>query len=156
MANSASRHIITTLLANLKATFNDRRIIFESYQQYTSDIEDRTDIPMARIALYEIAESVQDKVDPYWANFSEVTYGIDISVVRAYQRDDSSRGELPLLDIKDKIIDWANGFYAGVVTDERALTFSYDGSNAILRNQKYVTMTMTFTAKKDLSSTQQQ
>lgn len=156
MANSASRHIITTLLTDLKDYIRDKRIIFESYQQFASDIEDRTDIPMARVALYEISENVTDKTDPYWANFSEVTYGIDISVVRAYQRDDASRGELPLLDIKDKIIDWANGLQAGIVTDLRALTFSYDGSSAILRNQKYVNMTMTFTAKKDLSSTQQQ
>ena len=151
----SSRHIITNILASIKAYVDDPTVLCEPYRANTSDLEaGRQDIRRARIGLYEQTETVTDRVDPRYANLSTVSYGIDISVRRAYINDDASRGELPLLDLKDKIIDWAGQVDAGLVTDTRIYTFGYDGSGTIVRNDIFVNMTLNFTAIKDLSTTQ--
>lgn len=149
-----SRISLLATLQSMKDYVDDRTVLFESYVQSYADIESRNDIPRARIALYEISENVTDRVDQRWANFSQVTYGLDISVLRSYYRDDSSRGELPLLDLKDAIITWASTFDASTATTQRIYTFAYVGSNTIIRNDRYVTMTITFLALKDLSTNQ--
>jgi hypothetical protein len=150
-----SRNIILTIMQSMKAYVNDRTVLFEPYRANLSDLESsRKDIARARIGIYEQTELTTDRVDARYANLSTVTYGVDISVKRAYINDDASRGELPLLDLKDKIIDWASQIDAGAVTDNRIFTFSYVGSNSIIRNDIFVTMTLNFTAIKDLSTTQ--
>jgi hypothetical protein len=151
----ASRKIITDVLYSLKTYINDPTILFEPYRANPGDLEaGRQDIRRARVGLYEQTESVTDRVDPRYANLSSVSYGIDISLRRAYINDDASRGELPLLDIKDMIIDWAGQVDAGLETDTRIYTFGYDGSGTISRNDIFVTITLNFTAIKDLTNTQ--
>jgi hypothetical protein len=151
----ASRKIITDVLYSLKAYMDDPTVLFEAYRANPGDLEaGRQDIRRGRVGLYEQTEAVTDRVDPRYANLSSVSYGIDISVRRAYINDDASRGELPLLDLKDKIIDWAGQVDAGLVTDTRIYTFGYDGSGSISRNDIFVNMTLNFTAIKDLSTTQ--
>jgi hypothetical protein len=151
----ASRHTITTILADIKEYVDDQTVLFEPYRANPGDMEaGRQDIRRGRVGLYEQTEAVTDRVDPRYANLSTVSYGIDISVRRAYINDDASRGELPLLDLKDKIIDWAGQVDAGLVTDTRIYTFGYDGSGTIVRNDIFVSMTLNFTAIKDLSTTQ--
>lgn len=151
----SSRHTITTILADIKEYVDDQTVLFEPYRANPGDMEaGRPDIRRGRVGLYEQTEAVSDRVDPRYANLSTVSYGIDISVRRAYINDDASRGELPLLDLKDKIIDWANQVDAGLVTGTRIYTFGYDGSGTIVRNDIFVTMTLNFTAIKDLSTTQ--
>ena len=54
----------------------------------------------------------------------------------------------------DAIIDWAAQLDAGTVTANRIYTLGYNGSSTIIRNQIFVTMTMNFTAIKDLSTIQ--
>lgn len=151
----ASRQIITDVLFSLKTYINEPTILFEPYRANLNDLEaGRQDIRRARVGLYEQTESVTDRVDPRYANLSSVSYGIDISLRRAYINDDASRGELPLLDIKDMIIDWAGQVDAGLETDTRIYTFGYDGSGTISRNDIFVTITLNFTAIKDLTNTQ--
>lgn len=151
----ASRQIITDVLYSLKTYINEPTILFEPYRANLNDLEaGRQDIRRARVGLYEQTESVTDRVDPRYANLSSVSYGIDISLRRAYINDDASRGELPLLDIKDMIIDWAGQVDAGLETDTRIYTFGYDGSGTISRNDIFVTITLNFTAIKDLTNTQ--
>jgi hypothetical protein len=150
-----SRNIILTLMKSLKTYIDDPTVLLEPYRANLSDLETkRKDITRARVGFYEQSESVTDAVDAFYANLSTMTYGLDISVRRAYVNDDASRGELPLLDLKDKIIDWANGLDVGGITANRAYTFAYIGSNAIIRNDIFVTMTLNFSAIKDLSTTQ--
>lgn len=152
---SSSRTIIMSIMQNMKTSVSDKTVLFEPYRANLSDLESsRKDIARARIGIYEQNELTTDRVDARIANLSTVTYGVDISVKRAYINDDASRGELPLLDLKDKIIDWASQLDAGAVTGNRIFTFSYAGSNSIIRNDIFVTMTLNFTAIKDLSTTQ--
>jgi hypothetical protein len=101
--------------------------------------------------LYEISEQVTTRTGPSYANLSNQRYGLDVSVVRAYAKDDASRGELPLMDLRDAIVDWANLIDAGLLTSNKIYTFGYDGNSGITRNDRYVTMTMVFTALRDLS-----
>jgi hypothetical protein len=150
----ASRDIITAMIANLKDHIDDRTVLFEGYRVPPIDLESRTDIPRARIAIYETSEAVTEKGGPEYATLSRQRYGMDISVVRAYNRDDATRGEYPLMDIRDSIVDWASSLDAGFLTDNRIFTFGYDGSVGITRNDKYVTMTLSFSAIRDLSITQ--
>jgi hypothetical protein len=150
-----SRNIILTLIADLKKYIGDPTVLIEAYRANLNDLEiARADIRRARVGFYEQTEDVTDAVDANYANLSTMTYGLDISVRRAYINDDASRGELPLLDLKDKIIDWASRLDAGAITDNRVFTFAYIGSNSIIRNDVFVTMTLNFTAIKDLSTTQ--
>lgn len=150
-----SRNIILTLIKSLKKYLGDDTVLIEAYRANLEDLEtSRKDIVRARVGIYEQSEDVSDAVGANIANLSTVTYGFDISVKRAYVNDDASRGELPLLDLKDAIIDWAAQLDAGTVTANRIYTLGYNGSSTIIRNQIFVTMTMNFTAIKDLSTIQ--
>ena len=146
----ASREIIENLLTDLSLRLNDRSIVYERYRVPPINLEGRNDIPRARVALYEVSEQVTTRTGPSYANLSNQRYGIDISVVRAYAKDDASRGELPLMDLRDAIVDWANLIDAGAVTDCKIFTFGYDGNSGITRNDRYVTVTLIFTALRDL------
>lgn len=145
-----SRNIIQSLLDNLALYLKDRAITFERYRVNPIELEGRNDIKKARISLYESSETVTVKTGPEYANLSLQRYGMDVSVVRAYMRDDASRGELPLLDLRDAIVDWANILDAGALTGNRIYTFSYNGNAGITRNDKYVTMTLAFSAIRDV------
>lgn len=150
----ASRDIIIAMIASLKDAVDDRTVLFEGYRVPPIDLESRTDIPRARIALYEASEAVTEKGGPEYATLSRQRYGMDISVVRAYNRDDATRGEYPLMDLRDAVVDWASSLDAGNTTENRIFTFGYDGSVGITRNDKYVTMTLAFSSIRDLSITQ--
>lgn len=149
-----SRRIIENLLTDLGLALSDPSVLLERYRVQPIELEPRNDIKRARIALYEISESVTVKTDPGYSNLSTQRYGLDISVIRAYTRDDASRGELPLLDLRDQVIDWANTVDAGLLTGTAIYTFSYDGSTGITRNDRYVTMTLQFSALRNLYDSQ--
>jgi hypothetical protein len=151
-----SRNIIQAVIDNLALYLNDRTIVFERYRVNPIELEPRSDIQRARIALYESSENVTVKTGPEYANLSLQRYGMDISVIRAYMRDDASRGELPLLDLRDAVVDWANSIDAGALTSNRIYTFSYNGNAGITRNDKYVTMTLSFSAIRELYESQVQ
>jgi|DEB0MinimDraft_6_1074348.scaffolds.fasta_scaffold00095_12 hypothetical protein len=150
----SSRDIIESTLDSLAVYLQDNTIIYERYRQSVAEIEQREDIPRARVALYEQSEVVDVRVDDEKANLSRARYGMDISVVRAYTNDDASQGELPLADIRDAVVDWARSLNASTITGQRIYTFGYDGNTGITRTARYVTMTLAFTAIRDLHSTQ--
>jgi hypothetical protein len=125
-------------------------ILFERYAQPFVEIEERPDIRFARIALYEDAETTTETVNDARAHFSEQLYGLDISVIRAYSKDNETRGELPLLALRDKIVDWAQRVNVQVLTNNYLYTFTYSGASPIVRDDKFVSRTLTFTARRDL------
>jgi len=125
-------------------------ILFERYALPFVEMEDRKDIRFARIALYEDAESTTERVNDGRAHFSEQTYGLDISVIRAYSKDNETRGEIPLLGLRDKIVDWARTVNPQVITENYLYTFTYIGSSPLIRDDKFVSRTLTFTAVRDL------
>jgi hypothetical protein len=145
-----SRNIITNLLLSLEDYLDDPTILYELYRTPPVNLESRNDIPRARIALYEIAEQVSVRVDASRANLSQQRYGIDISVLRAYKMDKASKGELPLLDLRDSIVTWASTVDAGAISENSIYTFGYDGNSGIIRNDRYVSMTMVFTSLRNL------
>jgi len=149
-----SRNIIDSMLESLKLFLGDPLFLYERYRIPPSEIESRQDIKKARIALYELDERVNTRVDASRANLSDQRYGMDISVPRAYAKSDASRGELPLLDVRDKIIDWAAQVDAGGVTNSAIFTFGYESSGGITRETKYVTATLVFSALRDLQPSQ--
>jgi len=149
-----SRVILESLLDDLSVYLNDNTIIYERYRQNPNELETRQDIPRARIALYEQSEQTTVKVDDEKANLSRQRYGVDISVVRAYNRDDASVGELPLADLRDAVVDWARQMLPATVCKSYIYSFGYDGSTAISRGSKYVTMTLNFSSIRDLQITQ--
>jgi hypothetical protein len=149
-----SRNIIDSMLESLKLFLGDPLYLYERYRIPPSEIESRQDIKKARIALYELDERVNTRVDASRANLSDQRYGMDISVPRAYAKSDASRGELPLLDVRDKIIDWAAQVDAGGATNSAIFTFGYESSGGITRETKYVTATLVFSALRDLQPSQ--
>jgi len=149
-----SRNIIDSMLESLKLFLGDPLFLYERYRIPPSEIESRQDIKKARIALYELDERVNTRVDASRANLSDQRYGMDISVPRAYAKSDASRGELPLLDVRDKIIDWAAQVDAGGVTNSAIFTFGYESSGGITRETKYVTATLVFSSLRDLQPSQ--
>jgi hypothetical protein len=149
-----SRNIINSMLESLKLFLGDPLFLYERYRIPPSEIEGRQDIKKARIALYELDERVNTRVDASRANLSDQRYGMDISVPRAYAKSDASRGELPLLDVRDKILDWAAQVDAGSITNSGIFTFGYESSGGITRETKYVTATLVFSSLRDLQPSQ--
>jgi hypothetical protein len=149
-----SRKIITSLLSDLRTYVDDERIIFEEYRQEPTDMEQRQNIPKARIALYEDGENVAEQTGNFRPNNSVQSYGIDISVVRSYSQSDASQGELPLVDIKDKIIEWSKGIDPAELTGEFIYSFGYFSSTRIDRFDRFVHITLRFNAIRDLFKNQ--
>lgn len=133
---------------------NDPLILFERYRVPANELEVRQDIKRARVAMYEVNETVTTRTDAYHANLSNQRYGMDITVPRGYAKNDASRGELPLLDIRDKIVDWAGQVDAGSVTNSGIFTYGYESSGGITRLPKNVTMTLNFISIRDLQPSQ--
>ena len=144
-----SKNIIQTLLADLKSYIDDKTVIFETYMERATDLEPRQDIPRARIALYHGVENVTVKVGAEKPADSRQAYHVQISVLKAYRGDDGSKGELPCLELRDKVVGWSIGLEPRSVTGE-IFTLSYDSSSAFFRDKRYVTLTLNFTAFRKL------
>lgn len=151
---SKSRFILEQIGANLASYLNDPLIKIEFFSVPFTELEIRGDIRYARIAIYEQPETTTSSVDADVAVNSNQRYGMDISVVRAYKQNDSSRGEFPLGDVRDRIIDWARTFDAALATDAYIYTFGYKGNTALVRESKYVSRTLNFSAIRDLHKPQ--
>lgn len=150
ISNSISRGIVDVIIGSLKTFVNDNRVVYEKYRVEPIQLEPRTDIPLARIALYEDSETAIAPVNAYRANMGQQTYLIDISVVRAYQGDKANRGELIALDISDMVKQWSKETDFATLTKSHVYAFEYTASSRFLRNDKYTTRTLTFVGKRDL------
>lgn len=144
-----SRQILQRLSDSMKASLNERLVTYELYRQSLQDLESRADIRDARIALYEQAENISTKVGDYRANLAQATYAIDISVIKGYINNNAEDAELRLLDLKDKIMDWAATVQPAILTGEYVHYFSYQQQTGIQRNPKFVTATLIFVAQRD-------
>lgn len=149
MANS-SRTILTNIAGSIKTYIDDSTVLYENYTVPPANLEVRQDIKRARIAVYNHNESQIIKVGAEKPSDSRMQIGIDISVVRGYRGDDGSRGELPMLDLKDKIIDWIRNADAHSITNGYMSSIGYDGSQRPERNERFVTMTLQLSGQRDL------
>jgi len=152
-----SRDILTSMIADLAEYIGDTGISYDLYRIQPQDLESQSAVKGARrIAMYEENDTVIERTNAYKASLTDVRYSIDISVARAYQREDASSGELPLSDIRDWVLDWSRNLDAGAITDCGIYYFGYEGSTSITRLDIYVTQTLRFIAQRDLISTQKQ
>lgn len=154
MLNSQSNNILTSITASLGAYLNIPTILYENYRQDVNDLDSRKDIVFARVSVYELPENVTEVIDQGIAATSEQSYGIDITVVRGYIRDDSSRGEFPVNAIKDKIVEWSKQVDASAVTNGYIYTFGFRSTSEYIRDNRTVTRTLTFSAIRDLLKNQ--
>lgn len=144
-----SRQILQRFSESMQTALNERYVTYELYRQPLQDLESRADIRDARIAIYEQAETVSTKVGDYRANLAQATYSIDISVIKGYMNNNAEDAELRLLDLKDKIMDWAATVQPAILSDEYVHYFSYQQQTGIQRNPKFVTATLIFVAQRD-------
>lgn len=149
-----SSDILTLLRNSLQAYVDDPRVVYERYRLSLQDLEAQNYYPFARIALYDLNENVNQRVDDWRANLSLTNYGIDISVRRAYQNLTEEDSELLLLDLKDKVIDWLRDTDFAALTDAYLNYFGYTANTGIVRNTRYATMTLSIVSQKDLYRTQ--
>ena len=149
-----SKNIIVSLLEDLKTFVDDASVLFEPYQELVDDIEPRQDIDRARVALYSGAETAGTKVGAEKPSDSRQNYGIDISVVRGYRGDGGSKGEIPALELKDKVIEWIKQMDTYDVTDGDLHSLGYDSSTPFIRRKRYVTLTMSLSGFRDLRKSQ--
>ena len=150
-----SRAIVTALQSSLQAALSDTNILIELYQLPIEELEVRQDIKKARVAIYELPESTDVCVDAGRANLSTQQYAVDIGVVRGYAKNNASRGELILYDIRDKIIDWARDtLNVSSITNAYLYTFRYVSSGATIRNNRFVSRTLYFDAQRDINKPQ--
>lgn len=144
-----SRDILTKISADIEGYLKQPYVTFERYRQNLQDIEQRGDIRDARIALYEVTEQPLSRTDVYRNDLMQTTYGIDISVVKAYMNDNAQDAELRLLDLKDMIVDWVNQVNIAELTNSYLYYFAYNTQNGITRNTKFVTCSLSFLAQRD-------
>lgn len=149
-----SRYIIESLLSNMSNVINTNSYVYEGFRLETSDLELRQDIKDVRIALYEQNETVTTSVGAYKPADSDQRYSIDISVIKAYRNDKAKNAEFVLYDVKDNVVEWSKGVDAGTVTNSYIVSFGYDGSSRMIRDNRYITQTLNFSSKKDLIITQ--
>lgn len=140
---------IKALLGDLEEYISSNLVSYERYHVPFEELEDRN-IRFARISLYEQNDSVTDQINDHRANLSVVNFAFDISVIRAYRKDNDTRGEEPLMDLRDLIIDWSKVVNAPAITNNYILAIGYQSSANIIRNNKFVSMTMNFDAIRDL------
>jgi hypothetical protein len=145
-----SKYIVERMTASLKAYVNTSGVIYENYRVEPSELEERTDIPMARIALYEDAEETLERNNVVKPSMTFQTYLIDVSVVRAYRGDKANRGEFVILDLCDKIKEWVKQVDIAMLTSSTVYSINYNSASRNLRNNKYVTKTITLIGKRDL------
>jgi len=150
-----SRAIVEALRTDLTTALSDSNVLIELYPLPIEELEVRQDIKKARIAIYELPESTDVFVDAGRANLSTQQYGIDISVVRGYAKNNATRGELILYDYRDKIIDWARDTLdVSSITNAYLYTFRYNSSGALIRNNRFVTRTLFFDGQRDINKQQ--
>lgn len=151
---AVSRDILTKLRDSMETYMDQPYVTYELYRQNVQDVESRADIRDARIAIYEINEAPQTRVDQWRSDLMQVGYGIDINVIKAYMNNNAQDAELRLLDLKDKIIDWVNQLNIATLTNNYLYYFSYNAQTGITRNTKFVTMTLSIVAQRDYSKIQ--
>ena len=154
MNDGKSIESIKAILNNLSEYLDNDLILFERYHVPFQELETRKDIRFARVALYEMTEDVTTQVDDKRANMSLVQFGLDISVVRAYRKDNDSRGEEPLLNIRDNVIEWSKQVSVPELSDNILLAMGYSLSTNIIRNDKFVNRSILFEAIKDVQKRQ--
>lgn len=157
LTTSKSVSCIEAISASLHTHLNsafDEPVVSELFAVPFFELEERSDIRFARVALSEASEVVTLKVADERPSMSSQTFLIGISVVRAYRRNDASRGELWLMAIKDSIMEWAKVADFASLTGGYLYTFSYQQSENIERNNKFCSRSLIFTAKRDLAKTQ--
>ena len=143
--------IINELLADsFDSYIDDNRFVVESFAQNTGDIEERNDIPIARIAIYEGQEATIEQQGRGRPTMSNQNYTVDVSVVRAYRGDKADEAEYWLLDVMDKIKEWIKEVDVAGITNGALYNLVYVNSTDAIRNEKYTTRTLTLQAKRDL------
>lgn len=147
--------IILSLEDYLKARFNEP-ILYELFAVPFFELERESKIRFARIALTEATELVDLKVADSRPSMSEQTFVMGVSVVRAYLGNDASRGELWLMALKDAIVEWNKETDYAAITGSYIYTFSFERTEIIERNNKFVSRNLIFTAKRDLAKSQTQ
>lgn len=155
-----TRTAIESMLADLKAYVEDnfaddplimpKTIVYEAYRELPEDLEPRQNVPRARIALYTDSEELSVAVGYKRAADSNQTFGIDISVVKAYRGDDAHNAELAAEDLRDIILDWSNQVDPFQVTSGAVADFEYGGATGFTRRPRFVTKTMRFVSFRDL------
>lgn len=148
-----SKMILETLGASLASTINDDRVIIEYFREEPNELDGRSDVSRARIAIYEESEAIEEKVGAFKADNSEQSYNMDVSVVRGYTYD-KSEGEMYIAELRDIIVDWIKTIDAYTVTNGGLYAIGYNGSGRTTRTRKYATKTLSLLAKRDLELNQ--
>lgn len=154
---SQSNNILLALGSSFKDYLKEKKtppVLIEYYEQPLIDIESRKDISYARVSFSENTEDVTDYISSQIANMSIQLYTVQVSVVRAYSKDNHARGEFQVNNIRDILIDWAKQTNYSNITNAYIYTFGYAGSSAYNRNERFVTRTFTFSSMRDLHKPQ--
>lgn len=154
MSNSASNHILVEITKSIKAYLAKNNILYENYRQDQNDLDSRKDIIYARISVYELPENVTEIIDNGISATSEQGYGVDVTVMRGYIRDDATRGEFEVNNLKDLIVQWSKGIDASAITNGYIYTFGFRSTSEYIRDNRTVTRTLTFSAIRDLLKNQ--
>ena len=147
---AVSKFIVERMTQSIRTYLSEQGVIYENYRVEPNELEERTDIPKARIAIYEDAESTLERNNAMKSSMTLQTYLIDVSVVRAYRGDKANRGEFVILDLCDGIKEWAKQIDMSVLTFSAVYSIDYTSASRNLRNNKYVTKTLTFVGKRDM------
>lgn len=145
-----SKYIVGQFTDSISLYLNEQGVIYENYRIEPTELEERTDIPKARIAIYEDSETGLERNNVMKPSLTSQNYLIDVSVVRAYRGDKANRGEFVILDLCDKIKQWLKVTDISQLTRASVYSLDYVNGSRNLRNNKYVTKTLTFTGKRDL------
>lgn len=117
--------------------------------------EARQDITFARVAIFEQLENSSDFVGAAKPTRSTQLYGVDLSVVRAYSRDNSAdNAEVVLMQLRDIVVEWAKNVDVAELTNGYIYSISYLSSQPKERNDRFTNRTLVLGADRDLQKSQ--
>lgn len=149
-----SRDILTKLSGDLESHVNDSTVIFEQYHERPEDIEPRKDIHRARIGIYYNAIGNVVMVGARKPDNGMQQISIEISVRRSYRGSAASRGELPALDLLDKVVDWIKDADIYTITGGAMHSLGLDTTTGFTRREQFVTLTANLSGFRSLRESQ--
>jgi hypothetical protein len=107
-------------------------------------------IPRARVSIFEDGDDPNIVVDRMNTMDVIQRYAVEINYVVGYKEDIQTNVELPMYDLKDKMIEWARNTDIYTVSGQLVYYLQYTGSASSIRNVRFVTIRLNFEGRRNL------
>lgn len=151
-----SSNIITAFVNSIKTFLTgETGVIVEGFFIEAGRLEPEGDmngykIPRARVSIFEDGDEPELVVDRMNTMDVLQRYAVEINYAIGYKEDIQTNVELPMYDLKDKLIEWARQTDIYTVSGAKVYYLQYQGSASPIRNTRFVTIRLNFEGRRFL------